>query len=342
MSKLKTALLYIIAISCTLFPVTFAAEFTEGSLSASAANSTHVSIIDLQSPDASEKFLESLRKTGFALFKNHGIDTTSLTKDWEEFYSSSDEYKMQKYFKNDPASNALGYYPYAAERAEGAAAQNKMEYYHDAAGHELPDCISDETKSYFSDMETIKIQLSRMIDQEYAKEGFQLPERLRSQGIDSVEKMSQLNLHSSVVRILHYPALAEASDCIGEVVNLEHTDISAFSLLFATEPGLQLQARDGSWHGVGGGSDILVVNAGDMLMWGTDGHLPENRETGIKSTVHRVIRFSTRARFAFAAFFGVKPWIQILPEETALHAFNKRIGGNLTAAAEGESVTTSV
>ena len=323
-----TSLLYSIVIMSVLFSTTFAAEFAADTAT-STQNSAGLSVIDMQDPNAPALFLRSLRQTGFALFSNHGIDTNGLKEDWQNFYNRPEADKMKSHYANDPAGNGLGYYPYAAEKAEGATAQNKMEYYHDAAGHELPDCISTKTKTYFSNMEAIKILLSRWIDQEHKKEGFVLPQRLLDQGIDSIEKMSEPNLPANIVRILHYPA---SSENIGEIVNLQHTDISAFSLLFGTEPGLELQAKDGSWHGVGGNSEVLVVNAGDMLMWGTDGHLPENSATGIKSTVHRVIRANGNERYSFPAFFGVKPWIQILPDATAGEAFRKRIYGNLTKA----------
>ena len=146
--------------------------------------------------------------------------------------------------------------------------------------------------------------------------------------------MADFGLASNIVRIIHYPASSEG---IGNVVNVAHTDISVLSLLFATQPGLQLQGKDGLWYNVGSDPEVLVVNAGDMLMWGTDGDLPENSETGIKSTVHRVIRANNLPRLSFPAFFGVHPWLQIQEHSTANQAFKKRIGNNLAKAGEEES-----
>jgi isopenicillin N synthase-like dioxygenase len=326
MNKKLITLLYNIVILCGLFTTTFAAEFSENTPGSS--NRFDISTIDFQDPDAATKLLKSFRETGFAAFTNHGINTTGLKEDWAAFFSLPEEEKMKHHFLKDPIGNGLGFYPYATEKAEGATDQNKMEYYHDKPGHILPDIIGARTKAYFSDAEKIKIQLSRWLDQAHAAEGFVLPKRLRDQGINSIEDMSEPNLHSNIVRILHYPA---SSENIGEVVNIAHTDISGVSLVIATEPGLEVCDRNGVWHKVGGNPDVLIVNAGDMLMWGTDGHITEN---GIKSTVHRVLRANGNERFSFPAFFGVKPWIQILPDETAGEAFHKRISGNLEKAEE--------
>lgn len=334
MIKTRFSFLYSIAISCAMLSSTFAMEFIE-----KATNSAGLTIIDVQDPKANEQFVQSLRQKGFALIKNPSpdIDIMGLKEEWAGFFAKSPAEKKE--FSRDLSPIGLGYYPLGVERAEGATEQNFMEYYHYATGHALPKGLNDKTESYFSAMREVKIMLTRWIDQVHAAEGFVLPERIRNggvntqgleiTGINSVEEMAELDLHSNIVRIIHYPPVCEE---IGKVVNVAHTDISALSLLFATQPGLQLLGKDGRWYDVGGDPDVLVVNAGDMLSWGTDGYLPENCEKGIKSTVHRVIRANNKPRFAFAAFFGVKPWLQILPHETAKQAFDKRVNGNLSKA----------
>jgi isopenicillin N synthase-like dioxygenase len=339
MRKTLLSFLYCIVISCAMFQSTFAMDFMERHV----VNSAGLPIIDVQNPDASKLFMQSLREKGFALIKkpNPSIDILGLKEEWQPFFAKTDAEKCV--YHKDLSPIGLGYYPLGIERAEGATEQNFMEYYHYATDHTLPEGLSGKTEDYFSAMREVKIMLTKWIDEVHAAEGFLLPERIRNggvntegveiQGVNSVEEMAELDLHSNIVRIIHYPAVSED---IGRVVNVAHTDISALSLLFATEPGLQLLGRDGLWYDVGGDPDVLVVNAGDMLMWGTDGDRPGNSETGIKSTVHRVIRANDRARFAFAAFFGVKPWLQIQEKLTASQAFFKRINGNLTKADEIE------
>lgn len=341
MRKIRFSFICSIVISCAIFSNTFATDFAERHV----VNSAGLPIIDTQDPDANEQFVASLRRQGFALIKNPspGIDIRGLEKESSDFFNMTDAFKNE--YHKDKSAIGLGYYPFGVERAEGATEQNFMEYYHYATGHRLPYMFSEKVEDYFAAMRVVKIMLTQWIDQVHAAEGFLLPERIRNSGINtegkevpgvnSVEEMAELDLHSNIVRIIHYPAVSKG---IGKVVNVAHTDISALSLLFATQPGLQLLGRDGRWYDVGANPDVLVVNAGDMLMWGTDGDLPENSETGIKSTVHRVVRANKQARFAFAAFFGVKPWLQIQETLTASQAFLKRINGNLTKADEVEPV----
>lgn len=339
MRKILLSFSYSIVISCAMFSGTFAAEFTEEHV----VNTSGLPIIDVQNPDANKQFMASLREKGFALIQkpNTSIDILGLKEEWAAFFAKTDAEKMEH--SKDLSTIGLGYYSLGVERAEGATEQNFMEYYHYATGHPLPEGLSDKTEDYFAAMRIVKIMLTKWIDEVHAEEGFILPERIRNGGINTegaeipgvttVEEMAELDLHSNIVRIIHYPAVSED---IGRVVNLAHTDISALSLLFATQPGLQLLGKDELWYNVGGNPDVLVVNAGDMLMWGTNGDLQENIETGIKSTIHRVIRANDQARFAFAAFFGVKPWLQIQKTLTARQAFDKRINGNLTKADEVE------
>lgn len=324
-----------------MFQGTYAMEFAEAHVVTSAG----LPIIDAQALDANEQFVASLRNQGFALIKNPSpsIDIRGLERESGDFFNMTDAFKNE--YHKDKSPIGLGYYPFGVERAEGATEQNFMEYYHYATGHRLPYMFSEKVEGYFAAMRIVKIMLTQWIDQVHTKEGFLLPTRIQNggintegkevRGINSVEEMAELDLDSNIVRIIHYPAVSED---IGKVVNVAHTDISALSLLFATQPGLQLLGKDGRWYDVGANPDVLVVNAGDMLMWGTDGDRPENSVTGIKSTIHRVIRANDQPRFAFAAFFGVKPWLQIQETLTARQAFDKRINGNLTKAGKVESV----
>lgn len=343
MRKIRFSFLYSVVISCAMFTGTFAADFTDKHV----INSSGLPVIDVQNPEANKLFMQSLREKGFALIRkpDPSIDILGLKEEWQPFFAKTDAEKCV--YHKDLSPIGLGYYPLGVERAEGATEQNFMEYYHYATDHALPEGLSGKTEDYFAAMRIVKIMLTKWIDEVHAAEGFLLPERIRNSGvntegeeisgINSIQEMAELDLHSNIVRIIHYPAVSED---IGKVVNVAHTDISALSLLFATEPGLQLWGRDGLWYDVGGDPDVLVVNAGDMLMWGTNGDLSENSETGIKSTVHRVIRANDRARFAFAAFFGVKPWLQIQEFLTARQAFFKRINGNLEPAAKSDVVDT--
>ncbi len=85
----------------------------------------------------------------------------------------------------------------------------------------------------------------------------------------------------SVLRIIHYPPRRDAN-APGAVRAAAHEDINLITLLpAATEAGLELLDRNGSWHPVDGLEGELVVDAGDML----------SRHVNLKipSTTHRVV-----------------------------------------------------
>ena len=57
-----------------------------------------IKVIDFESPSASVEFVESLAKTGFAVLKNHSIDTDlieSVYSDWEVFFRSDEKHNYK-------------------------------------------------------------------------------------------------------------------------------------------------------------------------------------------------------------------------------------------------------
>jgi isopenicillin N synthase-like dioxygenase len=81
-----------------------------------------------------------------------------------------------------------------------------------------------------------------------------------------------------------------------------HEDINLITLLpAATESGLELLDRDGSWHPVDGLEGEIVVDAGDMLSRHVNNVIP--------STTHRVVNPDTDdvARYSMPFFCHPRP-----------------------------------
>ncbi len=105
----------------------------------------------------------------------------------------------------------------------------------------------------------------------------------------------------SILRIIHYPPLRQA-DVPGAVRAAAHEDINLITLLSAaTESGLELLDRDGTWRPVDGLAGEIVADAGDML----------SRHVNLKipSTTHRVINPDTDdvARYSMPFFCHPRP-----------------------------------
>ncbi|MBM4281115.1 MAG: isopenicillin N synthase family oxygenase [Deltaproteobacteria bacterium] len=94
----------------------------------------------------------------------------------------------------------------------------------------------------------------------------------------------------TILRVIHYPPVGD--DAPAESIRAgAHEDINFITLLVgATEPGLELLQKDGSWLPIQAQHDEIIVDAGDMM---------QNVTNGIyKSTTHRVVRPKSERRGA--------------------------------------------
>jgi isopenicillin N synthase-like dioxygenase len=117
---------------------------------------------------------------------------------------------------------------------------------------------------------------------------------------------------NSVMRLLHYPPLAEGAP-EGAIRAAGHEDINTITLLLgAEEAGLELLTKNGQWHAIDVPTGALVINVGDMLQRQTNGRL--------RSTAHRVVNprgeAARRARYSMPFFLHFRPdfLIEPLPE----------------------------
>ena len=108
-----------------------------------------------------------------------------------------------------------------------------------------------------------------------------------------------------ISRLLYYPAprtphpsTTNSSPGTEEVGLGAHSDYECFTLLLSsTTPGLEILKPSGQWHVAGYVPNAFIVNVADFLMrWTNDLY---------KSTVHRVVNRSNRARYSVPFFFSI-------------------------------------
>jgi isopenicillin N synthase-like dioxygenase len=112
---------------------------------------------------------------------------------------------------------------------------------------------------------------------------------------------------NSVLRVIHYPDVGEAVP--GAVRAAAHEDINLMTVLpAATQPGLELQTRDGTWLPVASPPGSMVCDTGDMMALVTGGRLP--------ATTHRVVNppaGGDGGRFSMPFFLHPAPNVVLTP-----------------------------
>lgn len=110
------------------------------------------------------------------------------------------------------------------------------------------------------------------------------------------------------LRLLHYPPAAKDQQSEGSGIygSAPHTDFGCLTLLAQDDiGGLQVQTPEGTWLDVPKIPNSFVVNVGDMLHRWSNGRL--------RSTPHRVINTSGRARYSCPFFYDPNVATDIAP-----------------------------
>ncbi len=226
----------------------------------------------------------SFRTFGFAMVKDHGLDTGLVGKAWaltKTLFDLPEEVKQKGY---DPGiAGARGYTPFKTEIAKGAAHHDLKEFWHvgrtlaadNPLRSSMPDNIWPEGIDGFA--ETFSALYAEF-------------DRVGAKILSSIARYLDLSPDwfdtaiedgNSVLRLLHYPPL-QGEDTGGAIRAGAHEDINLITLLLgAEEAGLEILRPDGSWMGVSPPEGGLAVNVGDMLQRLTNHVLP--------STTHRVV-----------------------------------------------------
>jgi isopenicillin N synthase-like dioxygenase len=260
--------------------------------------------VDFTAPDAQQKFVESLRQTGFGVLKNHPISQASVASiyaNWQAFFNTQDKHSfLYNKGKQD------GYFPQSvSEVAKGFKKKDIKEYFHFYPWGQCPVALKDELSGYYKDTSALAAQLLNWIEQESPEKVSKHYSMPLSQMIEGSEQ--------TLLRVLHYPPLAgdEEADAIRAAA---HEDINLITLLPASnEPGLQVKATDGSWLDVPCDFGNLIVNIGDMLQEASGHHFP--------STTHRVINPEgadvTKSRISLPLFLHPRPDVKLSERHTA-------------------------
>ncbi len=229
-------------------------------------------IVNYKSADAAEKFVTSLRETGFGVLENHPIDqelVNSIYANWQQFFDG--EEKHQYLFDEEKQD---GLFPFeTSETAKGHEIPDLKEFYHVYPWGRIPEHLKQEIMEYYRRTSEFAAELLGWIEQ-YS------PADVAAKYSEPLSKMIE-NTPNTLLRVLHYPPLS-GTEREGAVRAAAHEDINLITILpAASASGLQVKKKDGSWMDVPSNFGNLIINIGDMLQEASGGYFP--------STSHRVI-----------------------------------------------------
>jgi isopenicillin N synthase-like dioxygenase len=257
----------------------------------------------------------SFGEYGFAVVRDHGIPQ-SLIDEAEAvskaFFALPAEVKRA--YQIAGGGGARGYTPFGTEKAKDAEVFDLKEFWHVGRdlpeGHPLAPFMAPNV--WPAEVEGFRETMSALFAAFEVAGGRVLEAIALHLGRPRTFFAASVEDGNSVMRLLHYPPLAEGAP-EGAIRAAGHEDINTITLLLgAEEAGLELLAKDGQWHAVDVPPGALVINVGDMLQRQTNGKL--------RSTTHRVVNprgeAARRARYSMPFFLHFRPdfLIEPLPE----------------------------
>ncbi|WP_068077827.1 isopenicillin N synthase family dioxygenase [Novosphingobium lentum] len=230
---------------------------------------------------------DSFQTFGFAMVRDHGLDPALVARAWEltrQFFALPEADKRAYLIPGQ--GGARGYTAFGTEVAKGATAHDLKEFWHVGrdlpSGHALaasmpPNIWPAQLPQFRETFEALYAALDHAGARILARIAVWL-------GLDERWFDPAIDDGNSVLRLLHYPPVADAAESGGRGGAIRagaHEDINLITLLLgAEEAGLELLTREGQWLEVAPPPGALVVNIGDMLQRLTNHVLP--------STTHRV------------------------------------------------------
>lgn len=258
---------------------------------------------DAQTRDAFvQKIGDALKSCGFVAIEGHGVDTDLLYENYDlfkAFFALSDENKRR--YEDVAGGRQRGYTSFGVEHAKHSTKADLKEFWH--LGRELPKEhpiygrippnvwpeeipeLREKALALFDAMEASATIMLKAISLYLGKDENFLPDMIKD--------------GNSIIRVIRYP-VCDGFDEPGVMRAAEHEDINLITLLpEATESGLELLEKDGTWLPIPSLKGQMIVDSGDMLARITNNLLP--------ATTHRVVNPQGVATDRYSMPFFVHP-----------------------------------
>ncbi|MDF0533685.1 2OG-Fe(II) oxygenase family protein [Shewanella sp. A32] len=260
--------------------------------------------IDFRAADAPQRFVESLRHTGFGVLSHHPIPqqlVQQIYQQWQSFFVTD---AKEQYLFN-PATQD-GFFPSrVSETAKGYSVKDIKEYFHVYPWGQIPPQLKTDILDYYQQANSFAAELLDWVERYSPAEVAANYREPLSQMIKDSQK--------TLLRILHYPPMT-GHEAPGAIRAAAHEDINLLTVLpAANEPGLQVKSREGEWLDVPSDFGSIIINIGDMLQEASAGYFP--------STTHRVVNPEgadmAKSRISLPLFLHPRPDVVLSDRYTA-------------------------
>lgn len=248
-----------------------------------------------------DDIFSGLKDYGFIILKDHTIEQKKIDRAYElvkAFFELPLETKM-KYKMNNGGQR--GYTPFKTEHAKDNKNPDLKEFWH--VGREL--AASSQYNGVYpentwpTEVAEFKKAFTELYEAMDMTSGILLEAIGKGLDVPSTYFADMINDGNSIIRTIHYPP-TKGQDTKNSIRAAAHEDINLITMLVgATDSGLQLLERDGTWLDVESRPGEIVVDTGDMMSRITNNVLP--------STTHRVINPSDDGSARFSMPYFVHP-----------------------------------
>jgi len=269
-------------------------------------------IVDYTAKDAPQRFVKSLKETGFAILVNHPIQqslVSSIYHNWQSFFNTQEKYN----FVFDKEKQDGYFSPLVSETAKCHTKKDIKEFYHIYPWGRIPETLKEEILNYYQVASALASELLDWVEEHS-------PQQVADNYSEALSAMIK-DTPNTLLRVLHYPPLTGDEEA-GAIRAAAHEDINLLTILpAANEAGLQVRSQEGHWLDVPSDFGNLIVNIGDMLQEASDGYFP--------STTHRVINpvgdANRKSRISLPLFLHPRSEVKLSEKHTQASYLSERL-----------------
>ncbi|WP_042013996.1 2-oxoglutarate and iron-dependent oxygenase domain-containing protein, partial [Aeromonas fluvialis] len=177
--------------------------------------------VDYRSPDAAQRFTESLRTTGFGVLTHHPIPkelVQSIYDNWYRFFMS--EQKQDFLFNRETQD---GYFPPSvSEVAKGHSQKDIKEYFHLYPWGQMPEALREQAMEYYRLANDLAAELLGWVEQ-------YTPSDIAAHYSCPLSSMIEES-QKTLLRVLHYPPF-DGTEAPGAIRAAAHEDINLLTIL---------------------------------------------------------------------------------------------------------------